>query len=982
MASFKGGSTGSIENYRSLLLSSHLGKALRRTIRPKLVELYTKVAPSLHVSVKVGGNVMHASHSLRSFLSYSHQSKLSTALLFVDVKSAYYRVIRQLASNLTCSDADIAKVMRHFDLEPDAMHDLLEEIKEQSALNEAGADIHQELLLEELLQNTWFTTCSRRHVTESLAGTRPGDGLADVVFSFVFHRLLKRVHQELQEIHQWDQAIHCEEVNIAREPPTSQGIPPMVEVVWADDLAFALNAPTAEEAIHKIRTVTQHLVIQCLRHGMQPNTGRNKTEIMLHLQGPGSRQAKKDLYNCPVPALHIDGVPSDYADIKLTGAYKHLGHRLHVGDSIYAEIKARTGQANSVYRQYRRQVFQNPRLPLQKRRYLFQSLVLSILRYNMGTWPRLTGKCWTYFQSRVMGMYRGLVRTTIKEHDLRYWNYDKILAFVELPSPAVLLHDSRLRYSLSLIRGPQHLWSLLVAEREWLELLRESIDWMQSQLVGYGPDRYGNQFAPDWNQWFREQPQAIKGWISKAVRHDVLQHQIQTQWGEWHHDFLLECKASGLQIVFPWTAVDMGQVNELSQLEACLCCGQIFRGRAPWSVHAFRKHGRINWRRRYISGSRCEACLKEFFTETRLLQHLNYSSGCAMTLRRNMRQVEVQPGRNSKREVKDRLMKVPAHRAEGPSQDLQAAGHYDDDPDLDEEFMEQLQDCVDDVHAQTDVAEAVMRFKHIFMDSNNAFTTLCYTFRCFLPHATPDGDDQRTTKQKSVLQMVQDQLRLRWFFQEEDIEMAGPLPSAEDLRGNAWKFCHVDRRLKKWTISRHDPKNAFSDFVVVHLFAGERRVGDIESFLEEIPLPPRANRVIISVDIIYDRQNADLSKLEVQQKWLGFIARGLVAVLYTGPPCETWSSARALGGIAGFTSGDNGPRMLRTSEWPSGLKALRLREARQVLMANILLTFSLLAMLFMLRAQRLAVLEHPGKPEDAWKPSIWRLHVVSNFAGT
>ena len=979
VASFKGGSTGSIENYRSLLLSSHVGKALRRTIRPKLVELYTQVAPSLHVSVKVGGNVMHASHSLRSFLSYSKQNKLSSALLFVDVKSAYYRVIRQLASNLTCSDADIAKVMRHFDLEPDAMHDLLEELKEKSALKEAGADMHQELLLEELLQNTWFTTCTRRHVTESLAGTRPGDGLADVVFSFVFHRLLKKVHLELQAIQQWDQVIHCEEVNIAREPPRSQGIPPMVEVVWADDLAFALNAPTAEEAIHKIRTVAQHLFF---RHGMQPNMARNKTEIMLHLQGAGSRQVKKDIYNCEAPVLHIDGVPSDYAEIKLTGAYKHLGHRLHLGDSIYAEIKARTGQANSVYRQYRRQVFQNPRLPLPKRRYLFQSLVLSILRYNMGTWPRLTGKCWTYFQSRVMAMYRGLARTTVKENDLRYWNNDKILAFVELPSPAVLLHDSRLRYSLSLIRsGPQHLWSLLTAEREWLSLLRESIDWMQSQLTGYGPDRYGNQFAPDWNQWFREQPQAIKGWISKAVRHDVLQQQISTQWGEWHHDFLLECQSSGLQIDFPWTTVDIGHVNELCQLEACLSCGQIFRGRGPWSVHAFRKHGRINWRRRYISGSRCEACLKEFFTETRLLQHLNYSHRCAMTLRRNMRQVDVQPGRTSKREVKDRLMKVPAHRAEGPSQDMQTAGHYDDDPDLDDEFMEQLQDCVDAIHAHSAVEDAVMMFKQIFMDSNNAFSTLCYTFRCFMPHATPDGDDPRTTKQRSVLQMVQDQLRLRWFFKEEDIEMAGPLPSAEDLRGNAWKFCHVDRRLKKWTITRHDPKNVFSDFVVVHLFAGERRLGDLESFLEEIPLPPRATRVIISVDIIYDRQNADLSKLEVQQTWLGFIARGLVAVLYTGPPCETWSSARALGGIAGYTSGDNGPRMLRTSEWPSGLKALRLREARQVLMANILLTFSLLAMLFMLRAQRLAVLEHPSKPEDAWKPSIWRLHVVSILLG-
>ena len=83
------------------------------------------------------------------------------------------------------------------------------------------------------------------------------------------------------------------------------------------------------------------------------------------------------------------------------------------------------------------------------------------------------------------------------------------------------------------------------------------------------------------------------------------------------------------------------------------------------STHS-RSNGRINWRRHFISTGRCEACMKDFHTPTRLLHHLNYSSECALTLRRNRIRTEVQPGRNSKREVRDGALKIPVIRSEGP----------------------------------------------------------------------------------------------------------------------------------------------------------------------------------------------------------------------------------------------------------------------------------------------------------------------------
>lgn len=151
--------------------------------------------------------------------------------------------------------------------------------------------------------------------------------------------------------------------------------------------------------------------------------------------------------------------------------------------------------------------------------------------------------------------------------------------------------------------------------------------------------------------------------------------------------------------------------------------------------------------------------------------------------------------------------------------------------------------------------------------SDNAFSSLRYTFGCLIPDMLPAPDCAQSIRQRTVLFMVQDTLRLRWFFSEQDIEMAGPLPSAEDLRGNAWK-CSVDRRRKSWSITRHDPRNHFnfSDFAIVRLFAGERREGDLESFLDSITIPTGAVNVILSLDIIDDSRNADLSDEGVYQR--------------------------------------------------------------------------------------------------------------------
>ena len=258
IAAYKSGSPHNIDHYRSLLLSSHIGKSLRRTLRPRMTSLYSTTAPSLHVSVKTGGNVSHASQALRCYIDACKARKRSVAILFLDVKSAYYRVVRQLAANMTYQDEDVARVLKVFDLGPTDFEELRQELAKPSALRQSGADDHTELIVEEMLQSTWFVTSEKKQLTESLAGTRPGDGMADVVFSFVFKKVMAHVSQHLHECFGWDNVEPFTEVNITTKPEKKPDIPPMAEVVWADDLALAVSDEDATKTVTLIQEAVQH----------------------------------------------------------------------------------------------------------------------------------------------------------------------------------------------------------------------------------------------------------------------------------------------------------------------------------------------------------------------------------------------------------------------------------------------------------------------------------------------------------------------------------------------------------------------------------------------------------------------------------------------------------------------------------------------------------------------------------------------------
>ena len=163
--------------------------------------------------------------------------------------------------------------------------------------------------------------------------------------------------------------------------------------------------------------------------------------------------------------------------------------------------------------------------------------------------------------------------------------------------------------------------------------------------------------------------------------------------------------------------------------------------------------------------------------------------------------------------------------------------------------------------------------------------------------------------------------------------------------------------------------------VLIHLYSGRRRHGDVQACIEELHWPEEAWRpIVISLDVVLDAHWGNVLSPQAQEFWLSQISKGSIHGVIAGPPCETWSVARER-----YFQTFTGPRPVRDLESLWGLPSLSLREALQVLTADKLLTFPLAAFLRMWFLRRWFVLEHPSPPDRSRHPaapSIWELYLV------
>ena len=142
--------------YRSLLVSSHVGKALHRTIRQTqagLLESYmmrSQLGGKRHVPVTLG------LHEARAYLRAAAAKGHSAILLMVDLVEAFYRVLRPLALGSDYRDDDIARIAQKLRLPDDVLHQLHAHLADPSAIAKAGMTKTAQQVLQAIHSDTFF----------------------------------------------------------------------------------------------------------------------------------------------------------------------------------------------------------------------------------------------------------------------------------------------------------------------------------------------------------------------------------------------------------------------------------------------------------------------------------------------------------------------------------------------------------------------------------------------------------------------------------------------------------------------------------------------------------------------------------------------------------------------------------------------------------------------------------------------------------
>ena len=466
-------------SHRAILISS----TVHRTLRGLGLAPFLQV----HSPLQVGGLPRHpvltAAHAARLFASYHRRG--NCFLLFLDLREAFYRVARPLLVDMRHSEADVARVFRELQLPPEAFQAFRQNLGGQSATSQAGASEWMQAMFRELLSNTWFRLPHQSDVVATDLGTRPGDNLADLLFSYLFAAVLAKVKQSLLSEGidvglGWSERMRGSVVPVPADP-SSAGVC-LTDCTWMDDMCLMVSTRTATDLFPTLRFAAGVLLDQCLSHGMTPNLDKGKSEVIVMVHRKGSRAVRRQYLSSKEPTVECAAQLWNGAGIRVASCYRHLGGMLTHKATCEKEIRSRVGQAWSAFNKHKKQVFSNPIVPVADKVAIYGSVVLSVLLYGAGAWTGIAEADVRILDTAYVAMARCMLRKHLDPLAGRI-SGARVLAQLGMPSVAILLHAGRLSYLTSfLCLDIPCLWALAHAEKTWLQHVAASLQWLWEEV--------------------------------------------------------------------------------------------------------------------------------------------------------------------------------------------------------------------------------------------------------------------------------------------------------------------------------------------------------------------------------------------------------------------------------------------------------------------------------------------------------------------
>ena len=312
------------DKHRSILLSSVPGKLFHRGIRARLAPALQRACPDLHGGIRGHIGVDTISLAVRCFQSYTSSKGERPALVFYDVRAAYYQVLRETLTGDEMDDRVLLSVFHRLGVPSAAQAELRQVLESIASLADCRASGHALAPTREVFTGTWFRLDRNAPLVATAAGVRPGDPLADLFFAVSFSAYVSAVQTALQS-----KQLHTPLDLGSVEPPWDAPAPPSVlgPASWADDFVSMHQAPDGPTLIATLQAATSVFLTHATANGIQLAFGPDKTAALLPpptaFDTSLGIQFQEGSYWLPVRD-EITGCVQQLP-LPLVQAYKHLG---------------------------------------------------------------------------------------------------------------------------------------------------------------------------------------------------------------------------------------------------------------------------------------------------------------------------------------------------------------------------------------------------------------------------------------------------------------------------------------------------------------------------------------------------------------------------------------------------------------------------------------------------------------------------------
>ena len=687
----KAGANYTCDAFRSILLASIPGKAYHRTLRARLIPALCHTSSDLQAGSKPGISTDGIAAAARAYQEQQFAAKRLPAVVYFDLKAAYYRMLRQLVVPMGEPEDRFLRLMHSLQLPEQALTELVQHLQALSSLELANVTPHTIAAVSDLCRGTWFRMDRSFTLTYTARGSRPGDPLADVLFAFSLSTYVKSCEQALTTAGLDSPLPQLRSTPLTEQLPCSQA---MGFASWADDMARLLAADSWPELVEGVEKTMQTCVEHAASCGMQFAYAKHKTAVLMPA-ATGRCRAKAAPANARPSSFAIPNrVTQEIHHLEVISAYQHLGSVVAADGSPSLEIAHRRAMAIGITRAHSRKLFSNTAFPIAVRRNILRSLAVSKFTYgaaSLNLSSAIHRRAWCHAYT---DLWRRLLR--------RDWSTAKrthsyaVLHRASAPSPLLALAAARASFLRRLIlHGPVECLHLLQAhwelqpERSWLGLVTTDIA-LVAQYVGSA--RLLQQQRSPLHALFDSYREDNQWWIRTVKSACAICIQDYATWHQHHGPDRTPSPvaaqagpAPDAPAQLPTQAPPVPDSTvppppSVQQLFPCRLCSASFTLRKLFFAHMAKTHGCLSPARHFAPTSWCLACLGYFHSPLRVQQHLKQSSKCMLKLPWLIAPLSVSEVHAAEADCKQRAARLakghwqehtatlPATRAYGPLQ--------------------------------------------------------------------------------------------------------------------------------------------------------------------------------------------------------------------------------------------------------------------------------------------------------------------------